>query len=251
MSNLVYEYFCIHRTLNLSILHQVYKYPKQAFHFLKRYYFNAAQKHSTKWLWLTLHAPIQQFLFAYFLSILTVSLVVNIIAFIVFAVAFLVMMVATVEIFDNMEKISSSKKISFILQYFGKIEAKAPEQQVRSSIGHYATYIIAFPIAIGVLKMAQQQPVFMYIGMCLTVPAAMILVAIFVDFCTTEPFSHFRYSTRTVYVFSDQGSIESHFRAALCKAESIVYDKYQLQLIHSGTISNTVGITDIHYPEEA
>lgn len=185
-----------------SILAKVYKYPKQAFHFLKRYYFNAAQKHSTKWLWLTLHAPIQQFLFAYFLSILTVSLVVNIIAFIVFAVAFLVMMVATVEIFDNMEKISSSKKISFILQYFGKIEAKAPEQQVRSSIGHYATYIIAFPIAIGVLKMAQQQPVFMYIGMCLTVPAAMILVAIFVDFLHYRAFFLISGTVHVLYMFS-------------------------------------------------
>ena len=173
-------------TFTHSLLHQVYKYPRQAFLFLKRSSFKAAEKYSTKWLWSTIHLPIQQFLLAYFLPMLTASLLVIGIAFIVFTVVFFVMMMATLEIFDKMEKISSSKKISSIFRIFDpsarKIKAKAPEQQVQYSIGYYATFIIVFPSAILALKMAQQQPVFMYIGMCLIIPAAVIVVAIIVEF---------------------------------------------------------------------
>ena len=141
---------------------------------------------------------------------LTVSFVVNAIAFAVFVGAFVVMLMATLEIFDKMEKISSSIKMASAFQYFQigqqslrKIETKAPEQQVQHTIGYYIAFIIAFPLAIVALKMAQQEPALMYLGIVLSIPPVLFVVfALFVVFQHCRTFFLISGISHIIYLLS-------------------------------------------------
>ena len=164
---------------------QVYRYPLQALKFLKRTSLTAIEKYSVRWLKSIIPAKqIYILLIAYILPMLTVDFVVNTIAFVLLVVAIGVMSVATLEMFLDLEKISSFEEYSSVFQIFNpssrKIDTKASgERFAKRSIGPYFAFIIALPLALITLGMAHQQLVSYEI---LSIVAVAFTIAILLEF---------------------------------------------------------------------